>query len=309
MSSNQTTSIAETLWNMYEISQVGVDPLIDSWVMMKSPVMMLTIIGSYLAFVTKIGPRLMRDRKPFDLKYVMMAYNALQVVLCCYIVSMTRLVDEPFKWLFSFGCRYTPGRDRYLAVLVWQGSYLYMIAKLLDLLDTIFFVLRKKDNQISFLHIYHHTITFTFSWYYLKYLPGESGVFVGLINSSVHVLMYFYYLIAAMGPQYRKYLWWKRYITKIQLIQFFAVVLYMTIMICFSCKTDKFFTRFFLANAVLFIYLFSDFYRKTYLVNQQKKEEKRKSLAAEKLAQEIKAAAANGLDINGNVATQKVKSS
>lgn len=84
-----------------------------------------------------------------------------------------RLVEDPFKWLFSFGCRYTPGRDRYLAVLVWQGSYLYMIAKLLDLLDTIFFVLRKKDSQISFLHIYHHTVTFTFSWYYLKYLPGK----------------------------------------------------------------------------------------------------------------------------------------
>lgn len=84
-----------------------------------------------------------------------------------------RLVEDPFKWLFSFGCRYTPGRDRYLAVVVWQGSYLYMIAKLLDLLDTIFFVLRKKDSQISFLHIYHHTITFTFSWYYLKYLPGK----------------------------------------------------------------------------------------------------------------------------------------
>ena len=30
--------------------------------------------------------------------------------------------------------------------------------KLVDLLDTIFFVLRKKSNQISFLHVYHHFI-------------------------------------------------------------------------------------------------------------------------------------------------------
>lgn len=115
--------------------------------------------------------------------------------------------------------------------------------------------------------------------------------------------MYFYYLVAALGPQYRKYLWWKKYMTGIQLVQFFAVVLYMVVMICFSCKTDKFFTRFFLANAVLFIYLFSDFYRKTYVLNKQKKEQKRLSLAAEKLALETQA-----LDMNGNVA-EKIKSS
>lgn len=135
---------------------------------------------------------------------------------------------------------------------------------------------------------------------------GESGVFVGLINSSVHVLMYFYYLIAALGPQYRKYLWWKKYMTWIQLIQFFAVVLYMTITIMFSCKTDKFFTGFFLANACLFIYLFSDFYRKTYILNAQKREQKRLSLAAEKLSNERAVAEAlltkqTSGDCNGNL--------
>lgn len=142
------------------------------------------------------------------------------------------------------------------------------------------------------------SIKVTYSNIFVK--TGESGVFVGLINSSVHVLMYFYYLIAAMGPQYRKYLWWKKYMTWIQLIQFFAVVLYMTTTILFSCKTDKFFTGFFLANACLFIYLFSDFYRKTYILNAQKREQKRLSIAAEKLANETKASA-NSADVNGNL--------
>ena len=30
--------------------------------------------------------------------------------------------------------------------------------------------------------------------------------------------MYTYYMIAAMGPKYQKYLWWKKYITTIQLV-------------------------------------------------------------------------------------------
>ena len=28
---------------------------------------------------------------------------------------------------------------------------------------------------------------------------------------GVHVVMYFYYLMSAMGPSVQKYLWWKRY--------------------------------------------------------------------------------------------------
>jgi hypothetical protein len=30
--------------------------------------------------------------------------------------------------------------------------------------------------------------------------------------------MYFYYMMAAMGPQYQKYLWWKKYITTLQMV-------------------------------------------------------------------------------------------
>lgn len=50
-----------------------------------------------------------------------------------------------------------------------------------------------------------------------------SSVFVSaflpaMINSSVHVIMYLYYALAAMGPAVAKYLWWKRYLTMVQLV-------------------------------------------------------------------------------------------
>jgi len=41
---------------------------------------------------------------------------------------------------------------------------------------------------------------------------------MGVINSGIHVVMYFYYLLAAMGPQYQKYLWWKSYLTLMQMV-------------------------------------------------------------------------------------------
>lgn len=41
---------------------------------------------------------------------------------------------------------------------------------------------------------------------------------IGLINSLVHVVMYLYYGLAAFGPSMSKYLWWKRYLTCLQLV-------------------------------------------------------------------------------------------
>ena len=34
--------------------------------------------------------------------------------------------------------------------------HLGYITKMIELLDTVFFILRKKNNQVSYLHIIHH---------------------------------------------------------------------------------------------------------------------------------------------------------
>ncbi|PNF41866.1 hypothetical protein B7P43_G15791 [Cryptotermes secundus] len=128
----------------------------------------------------------------------------------------------------------------------------------------VFFVLRKKQNQVTFLHVYHHTITALFSWGYLKFLPGEQGLVIGFLNSLVHVVMYFYYMMAAMGPKYQKYLWWKKYMTWIQLAQFCIMLTYLLCLLAYDCKFPKALTFFFISNVIIFLYLFSDFYRKAY---------------------------------------------
>lgn len=104
------------------------------------------------------------------------------------------------------------------AFQIARGVYLYFLAKMTELLDTVFFVLRKKNNQVTFLHIYHHTAMPMISWGCTKYFPGGHGIFIGTINSFVHIIMYTYYMLAAMGPQYQKYLWWKKYITTLQMV-------------------------------------------------------------------------------------------
>lgn len=47
---------------------------------------------------------------------------------------------------------------------------------------------------------------------------GEQIAFAGGINTLVHTIMYSYYFLAALGPQIKKYLWWKKYLTGLQIV-------------------------------------------------------------------------------------------
>lgn len=49
-------------------------------------------------------------------------------------------------------------------------------------------------------------------------ISGGQGTFHALLNCVVHVIMYTYYGLTALGPNYQKYLWWKKYLTTIQLV-------------------------------------------------------------------------------------------
>lgn len=50
---------------------------------------------------------------------------------------------------------------------------------------------------------------------------GGLGTFHGLLNSMVHVIMYTYYGLCTLGPAFHKHLWWKKYMTTIQLVSNF----------------------------------------------------------------------------------------
>lgn len=96
--------------------------------------------------------------------------------------------------------------------------WFYFLCKIVELLDTVFFILRKKEKQVSFLHLYHHAMMPICSWIGVKFLPGGHGTLLGLINSFIHIIMYSYYFLAALGPQFQKYLWWKKYLTVMQMV-------------------------------------------------------------------------------------------
>ena len=239
----------------------------DQYILLMNP--MWTILASlcYVVFVTLMGPWLMRDRKPFSLKRTMMAYNLLQVIISTYLVVE--------GWNAGWGHHYSwicqnvesgtePGSTAMRMVSV---SYVYLVNKYIELSDTLFFVLRKKNSQISLLHVYHHAIMPIYAWIQVRFLPGGHEIFVGLMNSFVHMVMYSYYLLSAFGPHMQPYLWWKRYLTQLQLIQFTVAIIRTLLIVtrmvdCGYPWLNCFGTLIFIEAP--FLYLFLDFYRKSY---------------------------------------------
>ncbi|GFR03644.1 elongation of very long chain fatty acids protein, partial [Trichonephila clavata] len=55
------------------------DPIIRSWFLVDSYYLPFLCSLMYVLAVKRVGPSLMENRKPFDLRYVMIAYNFLIV--------------------------------------------------------------------------------------------------------------------------------------------------------------------------------------------------------------------------------------
>ncbi|XP_044754503.1 elongation of very long chain fatty acids protein [Coccinella septempunctata] len=245
------------------------DPRVKDWLLMKNPSGILTITAAYLYFIFILGPRYMKNKEPFNLKYVLIVYNFLQMLLSIYITVET--LDN--SWLKNYSLRCQPVDYSWTpdALRVARGVHIYHLAKVTELLDTVFFVLRKKTAQITFLHIYHHTMMGVVTWAITKYVAGGQITFNAVVNSFVHIIMYFYYMVSACGPRYQKYLWWKKYITTLQLAQFVVCFFHSLQILFYDCGYPRSMLFLTIPNCILFYSLFSDFYSKAYRKNSKKR--------------------------------------
>lgn len=122
---------------------------------------------------------------------------------------------------YSLLCQPVDYSSKEIPLIIAHGCHSYFLLKIVDLLDTVFFVLRKKSNQISFLHVYHHTGMVVLTWGATKFFPGGHSLFTGFINSIIHIIMYTHYLLTVYNSSYKQNVWWKKYITQMQIVSVF----------------------------------------------------------------------------------------
>lgn len=174
-------------------------------------------------------------------------------------------------WLtgdYSLRCQPVDYSDRPEVLRMVHASWWYYFSKFTEFIDTIFFVLRKKNNHVSTLHVIHHGCMPMSVWFGVKFTPGGHSTFFGLLNTFVHIVMYTYYLLAAMGPKVQPYLWWKKYLTAFQMLQFIAIMVHAFQLLFIECNYPKAFVWWIGLHAVMFLFLFKEFYQQSY---QQKK--------------------------------------
>lgn len=244
------------------------DPRVKDWFLMSSPFPTLAICLSYGLLVTKIGPKLMENRKPFELRTPIIIYNLIQVLLSTWLFYESGICG----WFttYSYRCQPVDYSNSPIAMRMARGCWWYFFSKFTEFFDTFFFVLRKKNDHISTLHVIHHGVMPMSVWFGVKFTPGGHSSFFGFLNTFVHIIMYSYYLVAALGPQYQKYLWWKKYLTTLQMIQFVAVMVHAFQLLFIDCSYPKAFVWWIGGHALMFYFLFSSFYKRTYTKDDKK---------------------------------------
>ncbi|EGD77447.1 hypothetical protein PTSG_08543 [Salpingoeca rosetta] len=152
--------------------------------------------GNVFYFVTlAVLYLIMRNRAPLQLTNFMRAYNLSCVILAgavCYGIIMN-CIRYGFISYYGNGERMDARTEggKHLLCFIW----LYYIQKFWEFLDSFIFILRHKWNQLSFLHVYHHSSITIISFAYIC-LSGSGDVALGaFINSFIHVLMYSHYFL------------------------------------------------------------------------------------------------------------------
>lgn len=137
---------------------------------MSNSVPLLVYCAVYLLFIYYYGIDLMKTRLPYKLTTFVRCYNIFQVIACTYFVIESR----------KFGLRMS---NAWTCIRPYLGEYgdheldcywYFLLLRGFEFIETVVFVLRKKSNHVSFLHVYHHVRTLWITWLLFRSVPGIS---------------------------------------------------------------------------------------------------------------------------------------
>lgn len=152
------------------------------------------VCAAYLAAVL-CGKHLMKNRTPLNIRGVLFIWNlclaTFSVMGACRTMPELYFTIRVFGWHSSF-CNNSFYTENKISAY-W--SYVFVLSKIVELLDTFFVVARKQ--KITFIHVYHHASTLVICWYNFPNAPSI-GRYVVSLNYFVHAIMYPYYALRSL---------------------------------------------------------------------------------------------------------------
>jgi elongation of very long chain fatty acids protein 1 len=138
---------------------------------MRTPYPLIILFAVYFLIILKIAPNFMRNRKALEIKRLIQCYNIFQIAACTYFVIKFHDLGFNFGNMWKCVDDLTPGRENETFDRMWW----FLMLRIVELVETIFFIARKKLNQVSALHIYHHVSTIILLWLFFKYSAGKAS--------------------------------------------------------------------------------------------------------------------------------------
>jgi len=157
----------------------------------------------------------MKSRAAFNLRLVTVGHNMI-LSLGSLVMLLGTAVELQRRYAHSGTVAWFVCEDATASsgpLYFW--SYIYYLSKYYEMLDTVFVLLQKSRVPNFGLQVYHHAAVVPMAWLWCE--QQQSLQWGGLLfNTLVHVIMYQYYAWKVLG-------WptpWKRWITKLQIVQF-----------------------------------------------------------------------------------------
>ena len=179
---------------------------------------------AYLFLIFLVLPNVTLFQK--RLKPVLAMHNIILCVasIAMFVGTLHALYETKSFGIDRFFCE-DPKAKASGSLYYW--SYIYYLSKYYELFDTCLAILNGSRIPHFKLHVFHHACVLFMAFNWLR--ARQSLQFGGLLfNTFVHIVMYYYYTLKASGV---KEIWWKKWITTLQIVQFTcsAVLLCITI--------------------------------------------------------------------------------
>lgn len=220
------------------------------------------VAAGYLLFATvgaaiwsKLGPTL-------DLYGLRFVYNLTQAMLCAWmsLEAGRRAINAEY----TLACNVVDEKEPVMAAIV----HVFYMSKILDFADTFFIITRKNYYQLSFLHVYHHWSIFLVYWFNLNTCFDGDVYLTIVLNALVHFVMYTYYFVS----MHTKNIWWKKYLTQMQMVQFTLLLIQGGRLMYTGCLAyPPLISKLYVGYLVFMFALFLNFYIKAYTKQQTTK--------------------------------------
>lgn len=186
----------------------SISPILSS--PLSLPIISVIYVACLIPLTLMPSPRLLHSSL---FRQVCIVHNLCLSLMSIFLVVLSSLSIVSIWHYESSSSTICVGPNERMRNEAMVSFYIFFLSKLPELLDTILLMLR--NRRLSLLHVWHHlTVPYqVYAWMVSEMVIGLYGM---LFNSSVHVIMYYYYAAALSGKSPK----FKQWITITQIIQF-----------------------------------------------------------------------------------------